>query len=187
MLMHLSTAVEIAASNSHLAEIAIADIAAALRERAGEQEPAFSTRKIIEASFDDVVVTGATLPSGVFGALSRTDDGPVILYAHGIGAAKQRLAIAHELAHFLFDGIEACRSATRPCDPIAESRADLFADELLVPLIELRPYVCRWPSVESDREIYLDMVDEISSHFGVPADVIDRRVRLLEWLVVKHA
>lgn len=186
MLPHLSTAVEIAAQNVPLSLIAITDIAAALRRSAGQDEPAFSTRAIVGTCFPDVLVTGATLPPGVYGALSHAPDGgAVILYARGQPAAVQRHAIAHELAHFIFDGVEAHRRPGEPADPVAEWRADFFADELLVPLAELRPYVGRWPSGDGDYDFYLDMVDEIASHFGVLAPVADRQIRSLECALIR--
>lgn len=186
-MMHLSTAVEIAARGSHLAEIAIADIAFELRRRANEVEPAFSTRTIVPAAVPDVLVTGHELPPGVFGAVSRTRRGPVILYARGQPSPVQRFAIAHELAHLLFDGDRAFREPGVEADLEAEARADLFADELLVPIATLREYVVFWPSDELRRDLYLDMVDELASCFGVLAEVIDRRIRLLEWLVIRRA
>ena len=184
--LHLSTAVEIAAHNTYLSEIAIADIASELRRRAGETDPQFSTRAIVPAAFPDVLVTGHEFPCGVLGAVSRTRRGPVILYARGQPAAVQRHVIGHELAHLLFDGDRAFREAGNEPDHIAEARADLFADELLVPLHGLREYVGFWPSDELKRDLYLDLVDELSSYFGVMAAVIDRRIRLLEWLVMRR-
>lgn len=173
MDLHLSTMVEIAAD---------------LRHRAGQFEPAYSTHKIIEVAFPDAVVTGRHLPRGVLEAVSRTAEGPVIIYARGLSSAAQRFAIAHALAHLLFDGDEAFRQPGQPRCKAVEDRADRFAEELLVPLAELEPYVCRWPSEhEHEHEIYLDMVDEISSHFAVRSEVVDRRIRELNRLVRKSA
>lgn len=170
---HLSTLVEIAAD---------------LRRRAGQEEPAYSTHKIIETAFPDAVVTGRRLPPGVLEAVSRTSEGPVIIYARGLSAPAQRFAIAHALGHLILDGDEAFRQPGQPRCEMVERRADAFATELLVPLVELEPYVCRWPSSdEHEHEIYLDMVDEISSHFGVRCEVVDGRIRELSCLVKKSA
>ena len=91
--------------------------------------------------------------------------------------------IAHALGHVIFDG------ANGSCwrhDTEAERRCDAFADELLVPIVFLREYVCAWPSADPDEhERYLDQVDQIASHFHVPQRVIDRRIRELARTVKK--
>lgn len=184
-MLHLSTAVEIAAQG-YLTDILVADIASGLRQAAGETEPSYSTRALVPAAFKDALVTGHELPAGVLGAVQRTSRGPVILYARGQPSCVQRFAIMHELAHLLFDGDRAFREPGVELDLIAEARADMFADESLVPLAVLRRYVAFWPRDELRRDLYLDMVDECSSLFGVTAHVIDRRIRLLEWLVTRR-
>ena len=176
-MLHLSTAVEIAAPS-------LAEVAANLRLRSGQIEPAFSTHKIVEVAFPDALVTGRRLPLGVLEAVARTADGPVILYARGLSPAAQRFAIAHALAHLLFDGDDAFRQPGQPANRAVEERADAFAAELLVPLAELAPYVGRWPSDSTlDQDLYLDMVDQIASHFVVRSEVVDRQIRQLERLV----
>lgn len=156
------------------------EIAAEIRHRSNQTEPAFSTRQIIDECFPDVLVTGSRLAPGIDELVSQTSEGPVILYQRGLSAPDQRFAIAHGLAHLIFDGKEgACRPGYLG-DPGREGRADLFASELLVPLLDLEPYVGRWPSDDpADHDIYLDMVDEIASHFNAPAMVVDQRIRLL--------
>lgn len=163
--MHLSTLVEIAAD---------------LRRRSNQIEPAFSTRQIIESCFPDLVVTGSKLEPGIDELVSVTPQGTVLLYRRGLSIGDQRFAIAHGLGHLVLDGTKgACRPG-RVGDPERELRADRFAAELLVPLAELRPYVGRWPSpMPAEHELYLDMVDEIASHFKAPARVIDQRIREL--------
>lgn len=161
----------------------LVEVAAELRNRAGQTVPAFSTRQIVEASFPDTLVTGRVLPDGIREVVSRSPEGPVILYARGLSTGMQRFAIAHALAHLLFDDHRSFCEPGRPGVASVEKRADHFAAELLVPLAELRPHVHCWPSRdETEQEIYLDMVDEISSHFGVVAEVIDRRIRELRSL-----
>lgn len=158
----------------------LVQVAAELRVRAGEMEPAFSTRRIIEACFPRLVVTGRALPDGVHEAVARTAEGDLLIYGRALPTAAKRFAIAHGLAHLLFDdGASACRPGFAG-DPGVEARADRFAEELLVPLADLREYVGRWPSADPvEQELYLDMVDEIASHFHIPSPVVDRRIREL--------
>lgn len=162
---HLSTLVEIAAD---------------LRRRSDQVEPSYSTRLILEACFPDALVTGARLPAGVDEMVSLRDGSPVIVYKRSLSGPEQRRAIAHAIAHLVFDGAEpGVRPGCAGVDVI-EQRADLFAAELLAPLVELEPYVGRWPASDpEEHEIYLDMVDEIASHFVLPASVIDEQIRRL--------
>lgn len=185
MLMHLSTAVEIAARGGPLAEIAIADVAQRLRDAAGQLEPKFSTHDIIAANFPDVLVVGGDLPAGVHAVLRRTADGPVIVYARGKSSALHRYAIMHEIGHLLFDGECATRRPGEPANDEIELRADLFADESLIPLAKLRPHVHCWPSSD-ERDLYLDQLDAIASRFVVPTFAVDRQIRSLEWTVIRH-
>lgn len=160
----------------------IASIALSLRRRADQIEPAYSTRQIIDVCFPGTVVTGRSLPRGV-NDMVKVDDAAfrshraphVIVYRRDLPTAEQRLAIAHALGHIIFDG-----AAHRQCsayNPRRELRCDRFGDELLVPLVELAPYVCARPSKDPEQhETYLDMVDEIASHFHVPTSCIHRRI-----------
>lgn len=158
----------------------IADVARDIRRRAGQHEPKFSTRTIIEACFPEVLVSGARLPSGVDELVSRRRDGIVIAYSRSLSGPEQRFAIAHGLAHVLFDldTPDVNIAPGRIGDPAVECRADCFAAELLAPLDVLAPFIYRWPSPdEVENEIYLDMVDEIASQFVLPAEVIDLQIR----------
>jgi hypothetical protein len=160
------------------------DIAASLRRRAEQTIPAFSTMQIIEACFPGTLVTGRVLERGVDELVRvdkrafRTHRAPhTIVYNRKRSTAEQRYAIAHALGHIIFDG-----SRSRGCqDNVArELRCDRFADELLVPLEELAPFVCAWPSADRvQNEVYLDMADQIASQFHVPAEVIHRRIKEL--------
>jgi Zn-dependent peptidase ImmA (M78 family) len=158
----------------------LVEVAADLRQRANQTEPAFSTHHIVEARFPGALVTGRDLPPGIDEAVSETPAGVVILYRRSLPTSSQRFVIAHALAHLLFDGrTGAARPGSR--GPRArEERADRFAAELLVPLELLAEYVGRWPSDHPvEREKYLDQVDEIASHFHVPSGLIDKRIREL--------
>lgn len=164
---------------------AIRQIANSLRRRAGQIEPAYSTRQIIDACFPGTLVTGRALPVGVNDvvvvdeAAFRSHRAPhVIVYGRGMSTAEQRHAIAHALGHIVFDGAGTRCSSQHP---ERELRCDRFADELLVPLEELRPYVARWPG-GPDHETYLDMADQIASHFQVTASLVDQRIRRLRAL-----
>ena len=126
--MHLSTLVETAVD---------------LRRRAGQVEPAFSTRQIIDACFPDALVTGRELPPGIDEVVSISPDGPVIIYRRGLPTPSQRFVIAHALAHVMFDRV---RGGCRPGSvghKSREERADRFAAELLIPLELLGEYVGR--------------------------------------------
>lgn len=158
----------------------LVEIAADIRTRAGQEQPAFSTRQIIERCFPEVLVTGAHLPDGVDEVFARRESGPVILYKRSLSGPEQRFAIAHAIAHLLFDADGTGASVGCAGDPAREERADRFAMELLAPLAEIRPYVGRYPCDDPDEhELYLDQVDEIASHFVVPAWVIQTQIRQL--------
>lgn len=164
-MTHLSTSVEIAAE---------------LRRQAGQKQPPFSTTKIIQSCFPSALITGGNLPIDVHEIVSRRREGPTIVYRRSLSVPEQRIAIAHALAHLLFDDEHACMQPGRAGIAANEERADRFAADLLVPLDVLRSRVYRWPSREpEDHEVYLDHVDEIASRFGVPAGVIDAQIRRL--------
>jgi Zn-dependent peptidase ImmA (M78 family) len=165
-------------------EVPIARVAASLRRRSSQTEPAFSTRQIIDSCFPGTVVRGRTMPKAIHEMVLvdkhafRSHRAPhVIFYSRDLPTNLQRYAIAHALGHIIFDGSEG--SCGAPFDE-REQRCDGFADELLVPITTLREYVCAWPSSDPAKmETYLDQVDQIASHFQVPQSVIDRRIRAI--------
>lgn len=135
--------------------------------------------QIVEACFPNTLVTGRDVRVAVDEMVARVPDGQlVIVYRRGLSTPEQRYAIAHAIGHIVFDGTTFC--SAKPDDE-REVRCDRLADELLVPLDELAPYVGCWPTDDEgeQRDVYLDMVDLIASHFGVLAAVIDRRIREL--------
>lgn len=159
-------------------------VAADLRKRAGLRGPPYSTTEIIDVCFEDVTVTGRALPKNVDEIVTNG----LIIYKRGLSVPEQRFAIAHGIAHLLFDmqaEADACAIGFVG-NPKAERRADLFGAELLVPLADLRNHVNSWPSCSgcrsSDREAYLDQVDRIAAKFNVPQWVISERIRKLECL-----
>jgi len=155
-------------------------VASGLRRRAKLASPSFSMRKIIEASFPSVHITGGELPDDVDEMLSIRGDGPIIVYKRSLPGPAQRFAIAHALAHLLFDSSKnGVRPGFRGCEK-AERQADLFAAELLAPLEVLGTLVDLWPSSDPDEhEVYLDQVDDLASSFVVPAAVIDSQIHRL--------
>ena len=173
-MTHLSTTVE---------------IAAALRTRAGLTKAPYSTTRIIRTCFPDVVVTGRKLPPLVDEIVTRTADGPLIVYKRGLSSGEQRLAIAHGLAHLLFDDATDAAGVGRVGTPSCEERADRFGAELLVPLSDLSRVVRLWPAharAGSAREEFLDHVDQIAALFNVTAPLIHERIRRLERLADMH-
>jgi Zn-dependent peptidase ImmA (M78 family) len=155
------------------------DIGADLRSRAQQTHPAFSTNQILAMTFPDVLVTGFDLPKGIDEAVSRMSRGPVLLYRRDLSTAEQRLAIAHGLAHLIYDDDAPC-VAGRAGSPSRERRADAFAVELLVPLDEIAKVLTVLPSKDRDeQQLYLDHVDYLASMFKVPSKVIRQRIREL--------
>lgn len=136
---------------------------------------------MVDACFPDAVVTGRVLPIGFNEVVARTPEGPIIIYARHLPIARQRLAIAHAVAHLLFDDDDSCCRPGFVGDNHVEDRADRFARELLVPLEQLREHIQRWPAANDNtaHEYYLDHVDELASFFNVPPYVIDERIREL--------
>lgn len=164
-MTHLSTSVE---------------IAAALRARAGLTKAPYSTSTIIEHCFPDILVTGFRLPAGVDELVTVAREGPVILYSRALPILEQRYAIAHALAHLIFDDKDVCMRVGRAGVAANEQRADDFGAELLAPLTEVAALARLWPSQDAeDHEIYLDHVDQIASRFSVPSGVIDSQIRRL--------
>jgi Zn-dependent peptidase ImmA (M78 family) len=158
----------------------LVEAAADVRRRSGLTVPSFSTKAIVDACFPNAVVTGRVLPIGFNEVVARTPEGPIIIYSRSMPIAKQRLAIAHAVAHLLFDDDDSCCRPGFVGDDNVEDRADNFARELLVPLEDLKALVQRWPSNDNAaHEVYLDHVDELASFFNVPPYVIDERIREL--------
>lgn len=158
----------------------LAEVAADLRRRSEQTEPAFSTRKIVDVCFPGALVTGRILPPGIDEVVSNTRSGIVILYSRTLPTPSQRFVIAHALAHLIFDRVTGGCRVGSVGSKAREDRADAFAAELLLPLSYLGDYVGRWPSEnEAEQHKYLDQVDEIASHFQVPAGLVDKRIREL--------
>lgn len=161
--MHLSTTVEIAAD---------------IRRRAEQTRAPFSTSRIIETCFPDALVTGFRLPPGVDEIVTLCREGPTILYSRALPVPDQRFAIAHALAHLLFDDASVCMLPGRAGVEAVEARADAFAAELLAPLSEIVADLGRRPSDDpEDHELYLDYLEQLASRYGLPVQVIDAQIR----------
>lgn len=152
----------------------IVRIACDLRSFAGEARPSFSTSAIIGASFPSVLVTGHELPLGV-DELVSIGKTTTIFYRRGLQPSFQRLAIAHAIAHLIFDAPSNSSgpSEQAPGCPFSELRADEFACELLAPsallLSEFPEHLLARD--ENDRS-YLDALDSMASLFQVPRWVV---------------
>jgi len=165
-----------------------------LRERAELTKPPYSARTLIERCFPALVVTGESLPRGVFEATTIHDGKRIIVYNRRINTAAQRVAIAHGLAHLLFDlvdkrgrlechGVEAREAAGGNHDAV-ERRADLFAGELLVPFDDLDAHFegDLFPRSPAARRVFDDDVDHVASTFKVPPGFVRWRLFDLAWL-----
>jgi hypothetical protein len=165
---------------------AIAAIAASLRRRAVLVEPSYSTMQIIETCFPGTVVSGRALENNC-DELVRVDSKAFkshkaphrIWYNRKLSGPEQRYAIAHAIGHIVFDGPRSRGVNDNAAN--RELRCDRFADELLVPLAELPAYVggVRASDDPEQQIAFLDMCDQIASHFQVPSGVIVRRINEL--------
>jgi hypothetical protein len=142
--------------------------AAVLRSRCGFTRPPFSTQRLVDAVCPSALVTGGDLPRGVHELVEIDRGRPVIHYSRAISSGEQRLAIAHALAHVLYDFAGDGRA--RPC-PLAEDRADLFALEVLAPAARMRTIRAR-PSAGVERHAWEDRIDQIASRYHVPRSAL---------------
>jgi hypothetical protein len=166
-------------------DIRVEEIVAVTRELRGRArllEPPFSTRAILDVCFPEVLVMGRTLPDGVDEMVFSLEEGAGIVYKRGLSTPEHRVAIAHGVAHVIWDLGKVQERMCRRHSPvvrieIAEERAELFMAELLVPLEYLDGYV-RYtePASEEDVDAHLDMIDELASHFQVPVPLLADRV-----------
>jgi Zn-dependent peptidase ImmA (M78 family) len=156
----------------------LVEIAAELRRKAKQTKAPYSTSKIVSTCFPDALVTGYRLPPKVDEIVSSCSEGPTILYSRALPGCEQRYAIAHALAHLMFDKRRACMRVGVAGLPKHELRADFFGAEVIAPLSDIREMVSVGPSKDpEDHEIYLDQVDQIASHFNAPPRVIHAQIR----------
>jgi Zn-dependent peptidase ImmA (M78 family) len=156
----------------------LVEIAAELRCQAGQTKAPYSTSKIVATCFPDALVTGYRLPPKVDEIVSSCSEGPTILYSRALPVSEQRYAIAHALAHLMFDKRSACMRPGRAGLPKHELRADFFGAEIIAPLKDVRELAERGPSKDpEEHEIYLDHADQLASHFNAPVRVIHAQIR----------
>jgi Zn-dependent peptidase ImmA (M78 family) len=163
--------------------------------RTAAGDDAGSLRKMILANRPDIVVTGETLPTGVLeSVLLAPDRPPVIMYNRRYNQPAQRVAVAHGVAHVLFD-VE--RAVTYACGrayedervDIIERRADLFAGELLCPLEDLDEAFAGadlFPRSPGPRRKFDDYCDHVASQKRVPVGFLRWRLYDLAKLRGSH-
>lgn len=164
--------------------------AAELRTRAGATEAPYSGRAIIEKCFPHVLVTGGHLPHGVAEVVETRGGKVTIWYNRRMTTGAHRIAVAHGLAHLVFDAPDGrlqCGAASSGRVP-AERRADLFAGELLAPLADLdRHFVGGlFPRMPVDRLAFDDEVDHAASKFKIPTGFLRWRLHDLAQLRKTH-
>jgi len=152
-------------------------MAATLRALSDQVEPPFSLSSIIRSVFPTVIVTGRDLPAGVEEVAALTCDGPLIIYRRDLPLGARRFAIAHALAHLLYDADTKGVQPGRPFSVRREIRADVFALELLAPHVSMIRHVLIWPSAGEPSNA--DQSVRIAASFGVPPVEIDKRIRAL--------
>lgn len=154
----------------------LANVAEALRTITHQSEPPFSVEDLLGA-WPDAVAVGRVLPDGIDELMSIDSQGVLIVYRYGLSSSEQRMAVAHALAHLIYDvGVDGVVAGV-PFTVERRSRADEFARELLAPDRLLEAEVHVWPQ---DGDAYDVQVDSIAQHFGVPYIVIDQRIRELQ-------
>lgn len=146
-----------------------------IRQRVGKKGTYYSARTVIETCYPDVMVTGAALPPGIAEVVEVRGGQKTIFYNRRINPMAQRVAIAHGLAHIIFDlgtveRRECLRESERMATSRVERRADLFAGELLAPLDEIDEHFDDdlFPRDPALRQHFDDEVDHIASTFHVP-------------------
>lgn len=160
----------------------VAEVARAIRVAAQQFAPPYSLSAILEVVSAAAVITGCELPDGVEEVVAVTEDGPLILYRRELSTEDRRFALAHAIAHLVYD----LDGSAYVVDDDRERRADEFALELLAPSDEMERKLVYLPEDGEDRSIYMDQVDLIAAHFHVPAPQIDKRIRELNRLGNSH-
>lgn len=156
--------------------------ARSLRASVGAPRGEVSMHDVVTACFPDVRVTGEPLPSGSHEVTSVYPDGRrIIIYNRRMSAPYNRVGIAHGLAHLIWDMPEPGELLIErtPEGEMRERRADFFAAEVLVPLLELdsiMPADLR-PQSPGGRRALADHVDRVSSRLNVPRSLLRLRMR----------
>lgn len=133
------------------------------------------------------MVHGEKLPAGVL-ALAEVGAGRrVIAYNRAEPRGAQRVGIAHEFGHLLLDLHDTSDFQTRECkrnirsvlDDPHELAPEHVAGELLVPFVVLDRFAPAklYPKGEEAADAFLDVIDQLSSRFGVTPSFIDWRLK----------
>jgi Zn-dependent peptidase ImmA (M78 family) len=164
---------------SNIVDGNIVAVAEAIRCQAQQTEPPFSLPEILEGLCLNAVVAEHDLPDGIEEIVSVTADGPLVILRRDLVLSERRFAIAHAIAHLVYDLPALTSRSGRITDEDREIRADWFARELLAPRRCVRPRIVYWPDgVEID--IYDDQLARLASRFQVPSRAIDQQIRELE-------
>lgn len=176
----------------------IAALAAQLREVAKLRAPPYSTSQLIARCCPAVLVTGDRLWKGTLG-ITRYDGSRVLIaYRRGLGDARIREVIGHELGHLFLEqllpgderrctvgGPRNQRTIDFALEPTTEGLCDYFGDELFVPLARLAEDVGRARLFPPRRDaaastIFHNLVDRLAGRYRVTRACILRRLRLLQ-------
>lgn len=113
---------------------------ASIHEAMDHEEPPFDFSRFLEV-YPEFTLIPARLPAVLDGRLRIKEGRPFIFYNVNTTRGRQRFTIAHEIGHaFLHTDLFACRVAETfsrhktSRRPVAESEADFFASELLIPM-----------------------------------------------------
>jgi len=164
--------------------VEIAVRAREVRQAAGYTRGPVSARTLMEKCYPDVLVTGQNLPANLMELVEVGRHGRAIYYNRRHNTAAHRVGIIHGLAHLLYDlpaslscPLEFQSGATVD---VRERRADLFAGEVLMPLVELDAKFkgLLFPRDPVDKQAFDDDVDHAASTFKVPPGFV--RFRLFD-------
>lgn len=155
-----------------------------LRRKAKLNGPPYSSKLLLERCFPEIHVTGQKLPERVTEIADVTDGKRTIFYNSRLLAPEHRVGVVHGLAHHLFDLTESrmeceLRFTEHQADQqMRERRADLFAAEILVPMVDLDQLIgpALEPKKPVDFQMFNDEVDHLSSRFNVPRDFLRWRI-----------
>ena len=155
-----------------------------------KSEPAYSTKKLLDALYPHIPVAGTELPKGVSEMAVHQRGCRALYYARGLSAGVQRLGLMHGLYHHMSDlsgdaeGIRECNLSERQfmirrrVMVPEELACDLFAGEVLLPFVVLDKLIDfdPFPRDAEAREAAKDKLDNLASLFKVPVGFLNWRV-----------
>lgn len=157
------------------------------RQSCDFEEPPYSTTVLVEVLLPGVLVTGThALPPKVIEQVVVAPEGRTIFYNRKVATGAQRVGIAHAVAHLLFDasggpmsrGCAINFSSGQLSLDTAERRADLFAGEVLLPMVELDALAgpALFPKDPVGAQEFDDLVDQCASRYKVPPGFVRWRL-----------